>query len=111
MTSMTVRPISNVPGRSARLGESEYEKCVAHGAAPSDAYNVTDENLIRADLTFDVSRDDFPAVTSYNDSKALLMSVGCEIPPPATFMETPLCEDEETSPFCDKSCSMPLPEN
>ena len=24
MTSMTVRPISNVPGRSARLGESEY---------------------------------------------------------------------------------------
>jgi len=111
MVNMKVRPIANVPRSRARLGASEYEHCVAKGSAPSESYNVTDENLIRADLTFDVSREDFPAVTAYNDSKALLMSVGCEIPPPATFQETPLCTDPETASFCDKSCSMPTPKN
>ena len=111
MVNMKVRPIANVPRSRARLGASEYERCVAKGSAPTEGYNVTDENLIRADLTFDVSREDFPAVTAYNDSKSLLMSVGCEIPPPATFQETPLCTDPETASFCDKSCSMPAPKN
>ena len=117
MAHMQGRPKANTPGAKPRLGASDYENCVAKGSRASDSYeaafgNSTDaekEIEIKKDLTFDVNRADMPAITAYNDSKALLMSVGCEVPPPATFQELELCKDDETAPFCDKPCSMPLP--
>jgi len=117
MRHMQVRPMANTPGAKPRLGASEYENCVAKGSRASEAYernfgNATDaekEIEIKKDLTFAVNRADMPAITAYNDSKALLMQVGCEVPPPATFQELQLCLDDDTKAFCDKSCSMPLP--
>ena len=117
MAHMTVRPKANTPNARPRLGASDYENCVAKGSRASAKYeaafgNATDgekEMQIKADLVFDVNRADLPAITAYNDSKALLMSIGCEVPPPATFQELQLCVDEDTAAFCDKSCSMPLP--
>ena len=50
-------------------------------------------------------------MTAYNDSKALLMGLGCEVPPPATFRATSLCTDEKTKDFCDADCNMPAPRN
>ena len=117
MRHMTVRPKANTPNARPRLGASDYENCVAKGSRASAKYeaafgNATDgekEMQIKKDLVFDVNRADMPAITAYNDSKALLMSVGCEVPPPPTFQELQLCVDEDTKAFCDKSCSMPLP--
>ena len=117
MRHMTVRPKANTPNARPRLGASDYENCVAKGSRASAKYeaafgNATDgekEMQIKKDLVFDVNRADMPAITAYNDSKALLMSVGCEVPPPPTFQELQLCVDEDTKACCDKSCSMPLP--
>ena len=93
MRHMQVRPMANTPGAKPRLGASEYENCVAKGSRASEAYernfgNATDaekEIEIKKDLTFAVNRADMPAITAYNDSKALLMQVGCEVPPPPRF--------------------------
>ena len=117
MAHMAVRPKANTPNARPRLGASEYEHCVAKGSRASAAYeaafgNATDgekEMQIKEHLVFDANRADLPAITAYNDSKALLMSIGCEVPPPATFQELQLCVDKDTAAFCDKSCSMPLP--
>ena len=111
LQKMNTRRVFNVPGQRAHLGASEYEKCVAHGSHASEDYNTTDSDQIRQDLVFDVSREAYPAVTAYNDSKALLMALGCEVPPPATFKSTSLCSDDETKDFCNSNCNMPAPQN
>lgn len=111
LQKMTMRPVINVPNARARLGASDYEKCVAQSSKPSDDYILEDGDQIRRDLVFDVTRDEYPAVTAYNDSKALLMGLGCEVPPPATFRSTSLCTDEKTKDFCNANCNMPAPQN
>ena len=111
LQKMTMRPVINVPNARARLGASDYEKCVAQSSKPSDDYILEDGDQIRRDLVFDVTREEYPAVTAYNDSKALLMGLGCEVPPPATFRSTSLCTDEKTKDFCNANCNMPAPQN
>jgi len=111
LTKMTVRPQIFAPNANAGLGLAESQKCVGAGAKPSDGYAVTDAKAWKSDLVFEEYRTSFPAVTAYNDSKALLMSVGCEVPPPNVFGDTSLCTDAETKEFCDADCGMPLPTN
>ena len=101
----------NTPNTKARLGSSEYRKCVGNGAKPSGEYVVSDEKEWRNDLVFVENRESFPAVTSYNDSKALLMNIACEVPPPNIFGETTLCTDKATAGFCNSDCGMPAPRN
>ena len=60
----------------------------------------------RDDLVFTENRESFPAVTAYNDSKALLMAIGCEVPPPNAFEDTSLCTDRATAGFCNSDCGM-----
>jgi hypothetical protein len=78
LSKMTVRPQHITGEARASLGKSEYQKCVAPGSKPSSTYEVSDEKEWREDLVFVENRMSFPAVTAYNDSKALLMGVGCE---------------------------------
>ena len=111
LSKMTVRPQHITGEARASLGKSEYQKCVAPGSKPSSKYEVSDEKEWRDDLVFVENRMSFPAVTAYNDSKALLMGVGCEVPPPNVFQETSLCTDPETREFCNSDCAMPFPEN
>ena len=109
MQTMQVRPVHNVPNARAQLGASEYQKCVAHDSHPSEGYTTTDDDQIRRDLVFDVSREEYPAVTAYNDSKMLLASVGCREAPPLKFADSPPCT--ASGEFCDKACKMPVPRN
>ena len=109
MSSMQVRPVFNVPNARAQLGASEYQKCVAHDSHPAPGYNTTDDDQLRRDLIFDVSREEYPAVTAYNDSKMLLASVGCLEAPPTKFQDSPPCT--ASGEFCDKACKMPVPRN
>ena len=109
MQTMQVRPVHNVPNARAHLGSSEYQKCVAHDSHPSEGYTTTDDDQIRRDLVFDVSREEYPAVTAYNDSKMLLASVGCREAPPLKFADSPPCT--ASGEFCDKACKMPVPRN
>ena len=111
LSQMTVRPVVQTGGARAGLGASEYQKCVAKGSKPSGDYVVGDEQEWKQDLVFVENRQSFPAVTAYNDSKALLMGVGCEVPPPNIFTDTSLCTDAETANFCSSDCGMPYPEN
>ena len=111
LTQMTVRPQHITGEARASLGKSEYQKCVAPGSKPSGKYEVSDDAEWKKDLVFTENRMSFPAVTAYNDSKALLMGVGCEVPPPNVFQETSLCTDPETRDFCNSDCAMPFPEN
>ena len=109
MANMKVRPQHGVPNARAQLGASEYQRCVAHDSKPSEGYNVSDSDQIRRDLVFDVSREDYPAVTAYNDSKTLLADVSCKVTPPGKFKDTELCMSR--ADFCDESCKMPVPAN
>ena len=111
LSQMTVRPQHITGEARASLGKSEYQKCVAPGSKPSSKYEVSDDAEWKQDLVFMENRMSFPAVTAYNDSKALLMGVGCEVPPPNVFQETSLCTDPETREFCNSDCAMPFPEN
>mmetsp|Transcript_14470 Transcript_14470/g.59039 ORF Transcript_14470/g.59039 Transcript_14470/m.59039 type:complete len:594 (+) Transcript_14470:124-1905(+) len=108
LSTMPVRPVF-APNARAQLGASEYQRCVAHDSKPSEGYNVSDSDQIRRDLVFDVSREDYPAVTAYNDSKTLLADVSCKVTPPGKFLDTELCMSR--SDFCDQSCKMPIPAN
>ena len=108
LSSMPVRPVF-APNARAQLGASEYQRCVAHDSKPSEGYNVSDSDQIRRDLVFDVSREDYPAVTAYNDSKTLLADVSCKVTPPGKFLDTELCMSR--TDFCDQSCKMPIPAN
>mmetsp|Transcript_3294 Transcript_3294/g.14345 ORF Transcript_3294/g.14345 Transcript_3294/m.14345 type:complete len:599 (-) Transcript_3294:14-1810(-) len=108
LSSMPVRPVF-APNARAQLGASEYQRCVAHESKPSEGYNVSDSDQIRRDLVFDVSREDYPAVTAYNDSKTLLADVSCKVTPPGKFLDTELCMSR--TDFCDQSCKMPIPAN
>ena len=108
LSTMPVRPVF-APNARAQLGASEYQRCVAHDSKPSEGYNVSDSDQIRRDLVFDVSREDYPAVTAYNDSKTLLADVSCKVTPPGKFKDTELCMSR--ADFCDESCKMPVPAN
>ena len=108
LSTMPVRPVF-APNARAQLGASEYQRCVAHDSKPSEGYNVSDSDQIRRDLVFDVSREDYPAVTAYNDSKTLLADVSCKVTPPGKFLDTELCMSR--TDFCDQSCKMPIPAN
>ena len=109
MANMKVRPQHGVPNARAALGASEYQRCVSHDSHPSAVYNTSDHEALREDLLFDISRDEYPAVTAYNDSKALLAEVTCEAAPPASFTDTEVCTSVEG--FCDVSCEMPVPDH
>ena len=109
MANLKVRPKHGVPNARAALGASEYQRCVSHDSHPSAAYNTSDHEALREDLLFDISRDEYPAVTAYNDSKALLAEVTCEAAPPALFTDTEVCTSVEG--FCDVSCEMPVPDH
>jgi len=109
MANMKVRPQHGVPNARAALGASEYQRCVSHDSHASAVYNTSDHEQLREDLLFDISRDEYPAVTAYNDSKALLAEVTCEAAPPASFTDTEVCTSVEG--FCDVSCEMPVPDH
>ena len=109
MANLKVRPKHGVPNARAALGASEYQRCVSHDSHPSAAYNTSDHEALREDLLFDISRDEYPAVTAYNDSKALLAEVTCEAAPPQLFTDTEVCTSVEG--FCDLSCEMPVPDH
>ena len=109
MANLKVRPKHGVPNARAALGASEYQRCVSHDSRASTAYNAANHEAIREDLVFDISRDEYPAVTSYNDSKALLLEVTCEAAPPALYTDTEVCTS--VSGFCDASCDMPIPDH
>ena len=109
MANLKVRPKHGVPNARAALGASEYQRCVSHDSHPSAAYNTSDHEALREDLLFDISRDEYPAVTAYNDSKALLAEVTCEAAPPQLFTDTEVCTSVEG--FCDVSCEMPVPDH
>jgi len=109
MANLKVRPKHGVPNARAALGASEYQRCVAHDSHPSAAYNTSDHEALREDLLFDISRDEYPAVTAYNDSKALLAEVTCEAAPPSLFTDTEVCTSVDG--FCDVSCEMPVPDH
>ena len=79
LTQMTVRPQHITGEPRASLGKSEYQKCVAPGSKPSGKYEVSEDAEWKKDLVFTENRMSFPAVTAYNDSKALLMSIGCDL--------------------------------
>ena len=114
LSKMTLGPNArqlHTSGTKAHLGASGYQKCVGKGAKPSGDYVVNDEKEWRGDLVFVENRESFPAVTAYNDSKALLMGIACEVPPPNIFGETSLCTDAETAGFCNSDCGMPAPPN
>ena len=79
LSQMTVRPQHITGEARASLGKSEYQKCVAPGSKPSGKYEVSDDAEWKNDLVFTENRMTFPAVTAYNDSKALLMGVGLSL--------------------------------
>ena len=111
LTQMTVRPQHITGEARASLGKSEYQKCVAPVLQAPTGSTRFQRPEWKKDLVFTENRMSFPAVTAYNDSKALLMGVGCEVPPPNVFQETSLCTDPETRDFCNSDCAMPFPEN
>ena len=104
MVNMKVRPIANVPRSRARLGASEYRAC-AQRDPPRPRAGVTGPRTSSAPTSFDVSREDFPAVTAYNDSKALPHERRVRDSSSATFQET-RCTPDRGKRRSLRHCSM-----